>query len=145
VSGKLSRRNQFRIEQENDVGPEVIATLRPIHHQLANTGVLYMFVCGVWGLYMTARKQPMNANYRGMLAIGYSLGVLIGLLGMVMLISGAQPRDPLHILYGVVLAVALPGAAAYFNERPNERKPLIYALTSFFIMGIMIRGITTGA
>ena len=127
------------------MGLELITALRPIHHQLANTGVLYMAVCGVWGLYMTFRKQPMNANFRGMLAIGYGVGILIGLLGMVLLISGAQPRDPLHILYGIVLAVALPGAAAYFNERPNERKPLIYALTAFFVMGIMIRGITTGA
>ena len=127
------------------MGLELLTALRPIHHQLANTGVLYMLVCGVWGLYMTVRKQPMNANYRGMLAIGYGLGILIGLLGMLLLLSGAQPRDPLHILYGIVLAVALPGAAAYFNERPNERKPLIYALTSFFVLGIMIRGITTGA
>ena len=127
------------------MGLELITALRPIHHQLANTGVLYMLVCGVWGLYMTVRKQPMNANYRGMLAIGYGLGILIGLLGILMLVSGAQPRDPLHILYGIVLAVALPGAAAYFNERPNERKPLIYALASFFVLGIMIRGITTGA
>jgi hypothetical protein len=126
------------------MGLDLIATLRPIHHQLANTGILYMFVCGVWGTYMSLRKQPMNANYRGMLAIGYGLGLLIGLLGMVMLLSGAQPRDPLHILYGVVLAVALPGAAAYFNERPDERKPLIYALTSFFVFGIMIRGVMTG-
>jgi len=127
------------------VGPELIAAIVPIHRQLANTGVLYMAVCGVWGLVMTFRKEPMNANYRGMLAIGYALGLLIGVLGMIMLISGAQPRDSLHILYGAVVAISLPGAASYFNTRPNERKPLIYAITAFFVMGIMIRGITTGA
>ena len=127
------------------MGPELIAAIRPIHHQLANTGVLYMAVSGVWGLVMTFRKEPMNANYRGMLAIGYALGLLIGVLGVALLLSGAQPRDSLHILYGAVVAISLPGAAAYFNERPNERKPLIYAITAFFVMGIMIRGITTGA
>ena len=52
---------------------EVTGTLLALHRQLANTGVLYMFACGVWGLAMTWRKRPMDANYRGILAIGYDL------------------------------------------------------------------------
>src|SRR6266852_5002330 len=114
---------------------ELIATLLPIHRQLANTGILYMFACGAWGLYMAWRKRPMDANYRGMLALGYALGDVIGLLGVLMLLSGAQPRDPLHILYGLLTALSLPAAAGYLQTRSDDRKPLIYALVSFFVFG----------
>ncbi len=122
---------------------ELFASLLAAHRQLANTGVLYMFACGVWGLVMNWRKVPMNANYRGMLAIGYVLGDVIGLLGMGLLLGGAPPRDPLHILYGLLAAVSLPMAAIYNQNRSDERKPFWYAMVSFFVFGVLIRGIMT--
>jgi hypothetical protein len=85
----------------------------------------------------------MDANYRGMLAIGYVLGDAIGLLGLTMLLAGAQPRDPVHILYGILAAISLPAAAIYMQGRPNEGKPVIYAIVSLFLVGVMIRGIIT--
>ena len=121
----------------------LIVTLLPIHRQLATTGVLYMFACGVWGLIMWRQKKPMDANYRGLLAIGYVLGDVIGLLGMIMLLAGAQPKDSVHILYGLLAAMSLPAAAVYLQERSNDRKPVIYAIVSFFVFGVMIRGIIT--
>ena len=117
----------------------LIVALLPIHRQLATTGVLYMFACGVWGLVMWRRKKPMDANYRGLLAIGD----VIGLLGMIMLLAGAQPKDSVHILYGLLAAISLPAAAVYLQERSNDRKPVIYAIVSFFVFGVMIRGIIT--
>ena len=54
-----------------------------------------------------------------------------------------QPGDSLHILYGLLAAISLPAAAAYLQERTNDRKPLIYALVSLFVFGVMIRGIIT--
>ncbi len=122
---------------------EAIGTLVAIHRQLANTGVLYMFACGVWGFALVARKRPMDANYRGILLIGYVLGDIIGLFGVLLLLAGARPGDALHILYGALAALSLPAAAAYLQDKPNERKPLIYALVSFFVFGVMIRGIIT--
>lgn len=122
---------------------ELISTLLNLHRQLATTGVLYMFACGLWGLVMYWRKRAMDANYRGILVIGYVLGDVIGLLGMSMLLAGAQPRDPVHILYGLLAALSLPAAAVYNQNKSDERKPLIYGLVSFFVFGVLIRGIIT--
>ena len=124
---------------------ESVATLVTIHRQLANTGVLYMFACGVWGLVMYARKRPMDSNYRGVLVIGYVLGDVIGLFGVLLLLAGARPGDALHILYGVLAALSLPAAAGYLQDKPDLRKPLVYGLVSFFVFGVMIRGIITAA
>jgi hypothetical protein len=122
---------------------DLIGTLVAIHRQLANTGVLYMFACGVWGLVMYARKRAMDANYRGILLIGYVLGDVIGLFGVLLLLGGARPADPLHILYGLLAALSLPAAAAYLQDKPDTRKPLVYGLVSFFVFGVLIRGIIT--
>ena len=122
---------------------EVLGTLVAIHRQLANTGVLYMLACGVWGLWLAWRKQPMNANYRGILMIGYILGLVIGLPGgMLYLGSALKPSDPVHVLYGLLLVVTLPLAVQYSRDRV-ARKPLIYGLVSLFTLGLMIRGILT--
>ena len=110
---------------------------------MANTGVLYMFACSVWGLAMVWRKRPMDANYRGILAIGYVLGDLIGLVGVVLFVAGARPADPLHVLYGLLAALTLPAAAAYLQDKPDARKPLVYGLVSLFLVGVLIRGIIT--
>lgn len=124
---------------------QVITTLLPIHRQLATSGVLYMFAAGLIGLWMWWRKRPMNANYRGILAIGYILGDVIGLLGLGMLLAGASPRDPIHILYGLVTAIAVPGMGAWLIQKgvSDEVKPRWYALTAFFVFGVMLRGIIT--
>ena len=124
---------------------EVIATILPIHRQLAQTGVMYMFAAAVWGLIMTWRKHPMDSSYRGILAIGYVLGDVIGLLGLTMVLAGVSPRDPIHILYGLVTAVALPAAAIWQEQRKvgDEQKPRWYALASLFVFGVMLRGIIT--
>ena len=124
---------------------EVTGTLLALHRQLANTGVLYMFACGVWGLAMTWRKRPMDANYRGILAIGYVLGDVIGLLGVLLFLAGARPADPLHVLYGLLAALTLPAAAVYLQDKPDARKPLVYGLVSLFLVGVLIRGIITAA
>jgi hypothetical protein len=129
---------------ERAMPPELSNTVLGAHRQLAIMGVYYMFLCGVWGLIMTWRKQSMDGNYRGILAIGYLLGLVIGVMGgLLYLFTPLKPGDPLHVLYGLVTAIGIPGAGAYFQKAPDERKPLIYAIASFFIFGVMIRGILT--
>ncbi len=124
---------------------QLMATILSIHRQLALSGILYMALAGLWGVSMWIRKRPMDANYRGILAIGWFLGLGIGALGLVMLLAGANPRDPIHILYGIVTAISVPGMGAWQIQRahPDLIKPRYYALTAFFVMGVMIRGIMT--
>ncbi|MBI3734725.1 MAG: hypothetical protein HY259_14900 [Chloroflexi bacterium] len=125
---------------------ELLAPLVNAHRQLATTGVLYMAAAGAWGLLMVWQKRPMDANYRGILIIGYVLGDLIGLLGAAIYVfydGGTLLHDPLHILYGLITAVGLPMAAIWSQNRSDQQKPLIYGLAALFMMGIFIRGIMT--
>jgi hypothetical protein len=126
---------------------ELVGALLPIHRQLAISGILYMAAAGFVGVWMWIRKSPMDANYRGILAIGWVLGLVIGALGLTMLLAGASPRDPLHILYGIVTAISVPGMGGWQIQRGHSDlvKPRFYAITAFFVMGVMIRGIMTAS
>jgi len=115
-----------------------------IHARLATTAALYLFICGVWGLWSYFRGRTVGPSYRGALAIAEMLIVGLGLLGLILFLMGLRPRDSLHILYGVTSAIALPGAYIYTLARSERSRLLIYALVSLFVFGLILRGIATG-
>ncbi|MBI5878542.1 MAG: hypothetical protein HZB53_12910 [Chloroflexi bacterium] len=126
---------------------ELVAAIAPIHRQLAISGILYMGAAGLIGITMWVRRKPQDANYRGILSIGWVLGLVIGALGLIMLLAGANPRDPIHILYGIVTAISVPGMGAWQIQRGHSDlvKPRFYAITALFVMGVMIRGMMTAS
>ena len=116
-----------------------------LHDLLARMLVLYFALVGVWGLILALRHQPFTSAFQGALIIGLVLGVLQALVGVLLILTtSAQPRDPLHYLYGVSVIAALPLVQQYVSKRTWSR-PLVYGLASLFIMGLAIRAITTGA
>jgi hypothetical protein len=105
--------------------------------------VLYFALVGVWGLVLALRKQPLGPAYRGALIIGVVLTVAQAAIGLLLLASGARPRDDLHFLYGVSVILTLPLVASYIADKRFSR-PLAYGLATLFIAGLAVRAITTG-
>jgi len=124
---------------------QLVAAILPIHRQLAITGILYMAATAVIGIVFWVRSKEMDSNYRGILIIGWVLGLVIGALGLTMYLAGASPRDPIHIIYGAVTAISIPGMGGWMMQREysNLIKPRFYAITALFVMGVMIRGLMT--
>ena len=115
-----------------------------LHDLIARALVLYFALVGLWGLFLTLRRQPANSAFQGALVIALVLGVVQALVGVLLLITGGRPRDDLHYLYGLSIIVALPLVQQYVSKRSVAR-PLAYGLTALFMMGLAIRGCTTGA
>lgn len=115
-----------------------------LHQLIANAVVLYFAALGIWGLVLALAKRGFGEAYRGALILGIGLGVIQALVGVLLLTSGAHPRDDLHYLYGLSVIVALPLVHQYISNRRVSRV-LAYGLASLFIMGLGIRAITTGA
>ena len=114
------------------------------HDRLATTIVLFFLVAGVWGLIEFARGGSLGGGIAGILVIGQVLVVVQGALGMVLFLWGSRPSDMVHILYGITAALCLPFAWSYFRDRNPRPGLLIYSLISLFIVGLAIRGMTTG-
>ncbi|HWV36650.1 MAG TPA: hypothetical protein VNZ55_13520 [Thermomicrobiales bacterium] len=115
-----------------------------LHDRLGTTVILFFVVVGLWGLLEFARGGVLGGNIAGALIIGQILIVVQGLLGLIVFASGDRPQQTLHILYGFTAALVLPFVWSYVRDRAPRQGLLIYSIVALFIVGLAIRGMTTG-
>lgn len=114
-----------------------------LHQLIAQSLILYYALIGIWGVFLGIRKKEMDSAFRGALIIGVVMAVIQAAVGVGLLLSGAQPGNDLHFLYGVSVILTLPLVASYFADKKTSR-PLVYGLASLFIAGLAVRALTTG-
>jgi heme A synthase len=116
-----------------------------IHKVLANMIGLYALLVGVWGLFNFVRRVPPDGNYNGALVLGVGLFVLQGIIGMVLVFTGLMPPRGVHFLYGVTIALVIPGIFAFTRGSNSARESMLYGLGMVFIWGLADRATATGA
>ncbi len=119
-----------------------------LHGVLSRAILMFTAIAGIYGLYLYFRKQLVTPSYWGVIVVGNLLTLGQGALGLLLALSGAQPRDWLHIAYGITALLWIP-IINFLNQQFNKgehnvRDTLIVALVSLFETGIAIRAITTG-
>ena len=115
-----------------------------IHSRLGNTALLYSIVMAVWGLWRYFRRQNVDSNYWGALAVAEVLFLVQTGLGAYLYFSGrGQLGRDVHILYGVVSVLVVPGIFAFTRGQAERRAMLIYGTGFLFLIGIVIRAIST--
>ena len=116
-----------------------------IHARLLYTILLFFGALAIWGFVSYLRGQAISGSYRGALAIGELLMLAEFIIGLSLLIIGRQPaREAIHILYGVVAIIMLPGTFSYTRGRDSRWEQLIYAIVCLFLCGIALRALETG-
>ena len=115
-----------------------------LHGRLATALVLYYAAVGAWGLFLGARDLAPTAGFRGAVAIAVAASVAQGLLGLLVLLFRGGPAEPLHLLYGVALVLAMPLAATLVREQTRRGQSVALGLAALFTAGLAIRGIMTG-
>lgn len=122
-------------------------SLAAIHSRLWITILLFSSAMLLWGLLRFLRGQTVNSNYFGAVVIAEILYILQGLLGILMLVSGTGvlQRAEVHILYGVVVAITLPGVYIYTRGDESRRTMLVYAVAFVFIIVLSVRSMMTGS
>lgn len=115
-----------------------------LHQGFFTVLLLYALFLALWGLFLYFRGSNPSGGYLGALLIVEGIAVFQGLIGLVLLLQGNRPHDGLHLLYGVVAVLTLP-AAYFLSGQGRERKDsLVFSLAMLFLVGIAIRGATTG-
>ncbi len=118
-----------------------------LHGLLARALLLFTVIAGVYGLVEYYRKHVVTPSYWGIIVVGNLAAVAQGVLGLIMALSGKQPDQWVHILYGVVALMWIPiiNVVNHLanNDEHNRRETLIVALISLFEAGVALRAITT--
>jgi hypothetical protein len=126
---------------------EAPMTLVTIHARLANTAVLFVAIMALWSFWKFFRKQKLDPNYFGALAIAEMLILAQSALGLWVAVTGhfaSLDRPSMHILYGAVSALTIP--AVYIFTKADERYQvaLIYGVCLIFLAFIVWRLMVTG-
>jgi len=122
-----------------------MAALHVLHARLLVTILLFFGILSLWGLVNYLRGRSISGSYKGALAIGELLMLSEFIIGVLLLLGGAQPfRLSIHILYGVVAIIMLPGTFAYTRGRDDRWEQLIYVAVCLFLCGIALRALSTG-
>jgi hypothetical protein len=122
-----------------------MAALAVLHSRLVVTILLFFGALAIWGFVSYLRGQSISGSYKGALAIGELLMLAEFAIGVLLLFGGAQPaRLSIHLLYGIVAIIGLPGAFAYTRGRDDRWELLIYVTVCLFLCGIALRAMMTG-
>lgn len=114
-----------------------------LHIGLARASVMFSLIIGVYGFWRYFRNSGVSQDFWGVLAAGQVLYTAQALIGVVMLGLGLRPGRWVHLLYGILSVITLPGAFAYMRGRDSRREVLIYALVGLFMAGVSLRAIGT--
>jgi heme A synthase len=119
-------------------------SLPQIHAALANACLIFSLIIAAYGLWRYVSKQGVDSNFWGVLAAGELLFLAQGVVGLVLLTGGLRAaRTLVHVLYGIVLLISLPGAYALTHGRDTRRESAIYAVIGLFLAGVTLRAMYT--
>ncbi len=115
-----------------------------LHSGIANAMLLYFLILAVWGTLTFLRNKPPSSGFWGAITIATYLSVAQAAVGAALYGMGFVPRDPTHLLYGVTAVLGFPAARLYTQKHSDRAQLIAVTLVAFFLVGVAIRGMTTG-
>ena len=82
--------------------------------------------------------------FRRVTAVTAGAGVLQAILGGLLFLGGKRPADNLHLVYGLIVLIAIPVAYAYSDQKQVRRDIIIMTIAAVAIIGAALRAFVTG-
>ena len=114
-----------------------------LHQRFALALILFSVVLGVWGTVQFAVRRQIGPGFRSSFVLMIVLTAVQGLAGLVLL-TMTQPRELLHVVYGVFAIVFLPGVYFYAARGSRTREAAFLAAACWIVAIAFGRGIITG-
>jgi hypothetical protein len=116
-----------------------------VHGLLARVVLVLVVVTAAWSAALVAGRRPIRPALVGGLVWIVILTATSGLLGVADALARGAPRDALHIVYGILATLVLPGAWAIARTRPDPRRTaLVVAVATIVEVILVVRLFQTG-
>ena len=115
-----------------------------LHGYGAKVLLIWSIVLAIWGTVQYFRNRPIGGGFRASFLIVAGLTALEGLLGVASFAFGLQPRNLLHVVYGIFALVFIPGAYLYSRGGTQRRESVVLAGACWIVSIAFYRGIATG-
>lgn len=115
-----------------------------MHSLAAQVALVLALVMAGWATVLALTRRPVGSFFiAGALWTGIVVG-LAAVLGIGVAATDHVPRDPLHIVYGVLAISAVPGAAIVAGGRTGPRQPVVWAIGGIVLVILILRLFQTG-
>jgi hypothetical protein len=118
--------------------------MEEIHRLLAQVALVLALLSAGWAAVLMARATTGGRLFLvnlGWTAVTIAAG---GIVGAFLVVTGPGPSDGLHLLYGALALVALPGAALAASGRPARQRAIVLLVGSIVVVIIVVRLFQTG-
>ncbi|MGH2521951.1 MAG: hypothetical protein ACRDH2_05550, partial [Anaerolineales bacterium] len=113
---------------------------------LANASVIFSLLLAGYAFWRFLRGEGVGGSLWGVIVVGELLYIAQAIVGF-SLFAVAPVRSGgwrwVHVLYGIVMLISLPGAYAYLRGKDTRREALIYGLLGLFLTGVALRAMGT--
>ncbi len=116
-----------------------------VHGLLARVTLVLVLITAAWSGAILVTGRPVRPALVGGLIWVVLLLAGTALLGAVVAITAHAPKDPLHLVYGTLAVVVLPGTWWIVRAAYDSRRPVIVlAVASVVEIILVVRLFQTG-
>lgn len=152
MAGRIGRRDPERgvagpsafLTANRRYGSMMFERIAQLHSRLQLTLTALMAILVIWGL-LCALRGRVGQGYIGTLWVAQLLIVAQCGLGALLLARNLALAGPLalHIIYGIIAPLLLPGAIAYNRGRAGRGEALVLATICLMLLVIVARAYET--
>jgi heme A synthase len=119
-------------------------------HRDIMPALIWLFggAAAIWGGVLVWRRRPVDQALRALLLGTVAVGVLQGIVGGILFLSGLRPPGGslsfLHYVYGGIVIVAIPIAFTYTENKSQRRDMIIFVIAAVIVVAAAARAFMTG-
>lgn len=115
-----------------------------LHVLLAQLSLALVLLSAGWAAVLLVRAAPGGRFF--VVNLGWTVGAVAvaAVVGLLLLVTGSAPADPLHLVYGALALVALPGAALVAAGRPVRQQAIVLCVGAVVLLILVVRLFQTG-
>ena len=115
------------------------------HALLGLLALVLALIAGAWSVGLVVLRRPPGTLFLGSLVWLVAVIGVTAVLGAATAVSSAPPRDPLHLVYGILAVGVLPGATLVASGRTGRGQTVVAAIACVVLVILLLRLLQTGA